>query len=97
MDGNARKAAGEIQQAIQSGRAKDHFHHAAFLIAASYAEMGRPHEAVKWLRRTEKIGMPNYPLFHYNPGMQKLHGNPEYDQYLAEFKPRWDQFAVGLK
>jgi hypothetical protein len=40
--------------------------------------------------------MPNYPLFHDNPSIKKLYGNPKYEQFMAEFKPRWDQLAAGL-
>jgi tetratricopeptide (TPR) repeat protein len=96
MGGNPRKAEREIQEAVRLGRTKDQFHHAAFVIAAAYAEMGKPHEAVQWLSRTAEIGMPNYPLFHENPSMKKLYGNPKYEQFMAEFKPRWDQFAASL-
>jgi TolB-like protein len=96
MGDNPRKAEREIQEAVRLGKTKDQFHHAAFVIAAAYAEMGKPHQAVQWLRRTAEIGMPNYPLFHENPSMKKLHGNPEYEQFMAEFKPRWDQFAASL-
>jgi TolB-like protein/Tfp pilus assembly protein PilF len=95
-DGKARDADREIQEAVRLGKTTDHFHHTAFIIAASYAEMGRPHEAVQWLRRTVELGMPNYPLFHDNPSMKKLAGNPEYEQFMADFKPRWDQFAASL-
>jgi TolB-like protein/DNA-binding winged helix-turn-helix (wHTH) protein len=96
IDGNAPKAQHEIENAEQLGKTDDHFHHAAFIIAAAYAEMGKPHEAVVWLRHAAETGMPNYPLFHDNPSMNKLHGNPEYEQFVAEFKPRWDQLAAGL-
>ena len=96
-EGNGAKAEVEIEQAIRLGKSTDHFHHAAFLIACAYAEMGKPHEAVEWLRRTAQIGMPNYPLFHDNPSMKKLTGNPEYQLFISEFKPQWDQFASSLK
>src|SRR5206468_15508 len=55
MDGNPQKAEREIQETIRSGKTDDHFHHAGFIIAASYAEMGKPHESVRWLRRTAEI------------------------------------------
>ena len=66
--------------------------------AAACAEMGKPHEAVTWLKRVAEGGMPNYPLFRDNPSMGKLRGNPEYDQFMADFKLRWDQLAnnIGL-
>ena len=90
------KAEDEIQTAAKMGKNNDHFHHAAFILAAGCAEMGKPHEAVTWLRRVADGGMPNYPLFRDNPSMSKLHGNPEYEQFMAELKLRWDQLAASL-
>jgi tetratricopeptide (TPR) repeat protein len=87
------KAEREIQVAASLGKDNDHFHHAAFILAAACAEMGKPHEAVTWLKRVADGGMPNYPLFHDNPSMIKLHGNPEYEQFMAQLKLRWDQLA----
>jgi TolB-like protein/Tfp pilus assembly protein PilF len=92
-EGQRQKAEQQIQVAARFGRNNDHFHHAAFILAAACAEMGKPHEAVAWLRRVAEGGMPNYPLFHDNPSMNKLRGNPEYDQFMGEFKLRWDQLA----
>lgn len=96
-EGKTREAEAEIQEAVRLGKGKDHFHHAAFLIAAAYAEMVKPHEAVQWLRRTSEIGMPNYPLFRDNPSTKKLAGNPEYQKFIGEYKPQWDQFAASLR
>ena len=90
------KAEHEIQVAARLGRDNDHFHHAAFILAAACAEMGKPDEAVAWLRRAAETGMPNYPLFRDNPSMSKLHGNPEYEQFMAQLKRRWDQLAASL-
>jgi TolB-like protein/Tfp pilus assembly protein PilF len=92
-EGQPQKAEQQIQVAARFGKNNDHFHHAAFILAAACAEMGKPHEAVAWLRRVAEGGMPNYPLFHDNPSMSKLRGSPEYDQFMAEFKLRWDQLA----
>jgi TolB-like protein/DNA-binding winged helix-turn-helix (wHTH) protein/Tfp pilus assembly protein PilF len=92
------KAEQQIQVAARFGKNNDHFHHAAFIVAAACAEMGKPHEAVAWLRRVAEGGMPNYPLFRDNPSMNKLHGNPEYDQFMDDIKLRWVQLAtvIGL-
>jgi TolB-like protein/DNA-binding winged helix-turn-helix (wHTH) protein/Tfp pilus assembly protein PilF len=90
------KAEQEIQIGAMLGKNNDHFHHAAFILAAACAEMGKPHEAVTWLRRVAESGMPNYPLFRDNPSMNKLHVDPEYEQFMAQLKLRWDQLAASL-
>ena len=89
------KAEREIQIAARFGKNNDHFHHAAFILAAAYAEMGKPHEAVAWLRRVAGTGMPNYPLFRDNPSMSKLRGNAEFEEFMAGLKPRWEQLATS--
>jgi TolB-like protein/DNA-binding winged helix-turn-helix (wHTH) protein/lipoprotein NlpI len=86
----------EIQAAAALGQDNDHFHHAAFILAAACAEMGKPHEAVTWLKRVAASGMPNYPLFRDNPSMSKLRGNPEYEEFMAQLKLRWDQLTASL-
>jgi TolB-like protein/DNA-binding winged helix-turn-helix (wHTH) protein/Tfp pilus assembly protein PilF len=96
-EGQPQRAEQQIQVAARFGKNNDHFHHAAFIVAAACAEMGKPHEAVAWLRRVAEGGMPNYPLFRDNPSMNKLHGNPEYDQFMADFKLRWDQLANVIR
>lgn len=90
------KAEREIQIAARRGKDNDHFHHAAFILAAACAEMGKPHEAVAWLSRVAGTGMPNYPLFRDNPSMSKLRGNSEFEEFMARLKPRWDQLAASL-
>jgi TolB-like protein/DNA-binding winged helix-turn-helix (wHTH) protein/lipoprotein NlpI len=90
------KAEREIHAAARRQKDNDHFHHAAFILAAACAEMGKPHEAVTWLRRVAGAGMPNYPLFRDNPSMSKLRGNPEFEEFMAGLKPRWDQLAASL-
>jgi TolB-like protein/DNA-binding winged helix-turn-helix (wHTH) protein len=90
------KAEHEIQVAARLGKDNDHFHHAAFILAAACAEMGKPHEAVAWLSRVAGTGMPNYPLFRDNPSMSKLRGNSEFEEFMARLKPRWDQLAASL-
>lgn len=67
MDGNAQKSEREIQESMRFGKTNDHFHHAAFIIAAAYAEMGKPHEAVQWLHRTIDLGMPQLPALPRQP------------------------------
>jgi len=95
-EAKTQQAESEIHVAAAMGKDNDHFHHAAFILAAACAEMGKPHEAVTWLKRVAERGMPNYPLFRDNPSMSKLHGNPEYEEFMAQLKLRWDQLTAGL-
>ncbi|HSA93860.1 MAG TPA: tetratricopeptide repeat protein, partial [Terriglobales bacterium] len=95
-EGKQREALREIDTAYRSGKDKDHFHHAAFLIAAAYAEMGKKADATAWLKRVADSGMPNHPLFRDNPSMRKSHGDPGYELFMTQLKIRWDELAVSL-
>jgi len=96
IEGKRKEAEQSSELAFRLGKDDDHFHHAAFILAATSAEMGKTREAVTWLKRVAESGMPNYPLFHDNPSMRKLHGDPAYEQFMAQLKIRWDQLAVSL-
>lgn len=95
-EGKQKEAQDKILTAARLGKGQDHFHHAAFLIAAAHAEMGNKHEALTWLRFVADHGMPNYPLLRHNPSMGKLHGNPEYERFMEELEVRWKQIADGV-
>jgi len=89
----AQEAKEEIQRSSRLGSDKAHFHHAACLLAAADAELGKGDEAVHWLEVAATTGMPNYPLFRDNPSLRKLHGNARYERFLVELRPRWEQIV----
>ena len=95
-EGRPTQAEQQFKITASLGKDDDHFHHAAFILAAASAEMGKGHEAVDWLKIVADGGMPNYPLFHDNPSMLKLRGNPEYELFMSELKVRWDHLAATL-
>ncbi|HVQ47460.1 MAG TPA: hypothetical protein VMS62_11555, partial [Gemmatimonadales bacterium] len=47
-------------QVAELGEDLSHFHHAAYNIAAAYAQMGDHTAAVRWLRRSAEEGFPCY-------------------------------------
>jgi serine/threonine protein kinase/tetratricopeptide (TPR) repeat protein len=94
--GNADSAEREVRVALERGQDFDHFHHAAFVLAAVHAELGRPAQAVALLKRAADTGMPNYPLFRENSSMKKLWGGQEYERFMSELKLRWDELIARL-
>jgi TolB-like protein/lipoprotein NlpI len=84
----------EMAQAEHLGMGKNHFHHAAFVMAAAYAELGDADRAMTWLEYTADHGMPNYPLFRDNPSTSKLRGNPRYDKFMRELQARWNEMVA---
>jgi tetratricopeptide (TPR) repeat protein len=66
-----------------------HFHHAQFVIACTYAGLGRNREAVEWLRRAADNGMPNYPLFRNDPYLKGLQGDPAYESFMRSLEQEY--------
>ena len=84
---------GKARRAFEINGTAAHFHHAAFALASAYGELGDAKTAVHWLAVASKTGMPNYPLFRENPSMRKLHGNAEYEAFMKELRPRWEELV----
>ena len=94
MEGKSALSEDEMRRAFETGHQGAHFHHAAFLLAAACAELGRADDAVHWLDFAANNGMPNYPLFRNNPSVRKLHGNAAYEAFMAALRLRWDQMVA---
>jgi serine/threonine-protein kinase len=93
FDGNATLVARKAQEAVEINGKAPHFHHASILIGAAFAELGDAPNAVRFLRRAADSGMPNYILFRDNPSLGKLRGKPEYESFMKDLKPRWDELV----
>jgi TolB-like protein/predicted Ser/Thr protein kinase len=85
----------EAQQAIQKVIAKDnggsHYHHAMYFIAAAYAQMHCAQDALKWLERTSREGMPCYPLFASDPLLDPIRSDPAIRKFLDTSRREWDE------
>jgi TolB-like protein/DNA-binding winged helix-turn-helix (wHTH) protein len=94
--GRATLAEQSIQAAMQKGKDFGHFHHAAYTIAAAYALMNRPQDAVRWLRAAAEDGFPCYPLFEHDSNLDHLRNDPRFLSFLAEQKKQWEYFRGHL-
>jgi eukaryotic-like serine/threonine-protein kinase len=91
--GRPAEARQQIQMA-ERGESLSHFHHAAYNIAGAYALMGEPVTAIHWLRRTANEGFPCYPLFAKDRTLDPLRRDPQFIQFMAEMKQRWERFRA---
>lgn len=91
--GRATEARRQIRIA-ETGESFSHFHHAAYNIAGAYALMGDRAAAVRWLHRTADEGFPCYPLFAKDPTLDPLRSDPQFIQFMAELKQRWERFRA---
>jgi TolB-like protein/DNA-binding SARP family transcriptional activator len=94
--GDARGAGADIRQAIISGRGFIHFHHTAYNIASAYALLGRPRQAVAWLRRAADEGWPCYPYFRNDPNLAAIKQDAGFITFMSALKTRWERYRAML-
>ena len=69
----------------------------SWLIAGIYSVMDDNDEAIRWLERAVERGSINYPLFaELDPFYENLRGDVRFEEIMAEIKPKWEQFEVGI-
>ncbi len=73
------------------------FHHVALDAACIYASTGRKAEALKMLRAAAETGMPDVLTFRKDPFLKSLQGYPEYEQFMAEQKLKWEAYEKEFK
>ncbi len=94
--GDARRARADIRAAIEKGKGFVHFHHAAHNIAAAYAQLGMPDEAVRWLRWSAENGFPNYPVFASDRNLDRIRRDPGFLAFMDELKVQWERYRDTL-
>ena len=78
----------------QGEERRPYYHHFTFYKAMGFALLGRPDEAVHWLRKTAELGYPNVVAFRREPRLASLHGHPGYEALLAELEVRRARWAA---
>ncbi len=91
--GDRRLAEERIRAAVERGRGYGHFHHTAYNVASAYALLGRPAEALRWLRVAADNGLPCYPLYEKDPTFDKIRKDPGFVAFLAEQRRAWEEFG----
>jgi tetratricopeptide (TPR) repeat protein len=72
------------------GKAFGHFHHTAYHLACAYALLGRPGEAMAWLRSAAESGYPCYPLFAKDPYLDRIRTSPDFVSFLERQRQAWE-------
>jgi tetratricopeptide (TPR) repeat protein len=87
----ARDEAGEATELIRVVTGASYKeHHVAYAVGAAYAQLRMPTEALEWLRAARSTGFLCYPWFERDPLLTPLKPNPEFRQFLDEFKQSWE-------
>ncbi len=90
--GEKRKAEQALRRALKVGKSVLHTHHLWHVVAAAYATLGKPVEAVALLKRAGGFGLPNYPAFRDDPMLQPLHDHPQFLRLMANLKKEWTSY-----
>jgi len=79
------------EKLLKTAMARPSFeHHAAYSAGATYAQLGQPSEAVRWLRRARDTGWTCYPWYANDPLLRPLEGVAEFQQFMQEFRKSWE-------
>jgi TolB-like protein/tRNA A-37 threonylcarbamoyl transferase component Bud32 len=95
--GRGSDAEAELRAAMPIGPTASHFHHAEFMIASTYALLGRAGDAVKWLDSMATDGMPNFALVVNDPTLASARSTPAFQSLLARERTRNDRLKSVLK
>jgi len=83
------------QELLRAAMARPSFeHHAAYSAGATYAQLGQPAEAVRWLRRARDTGWLCYPWYVNDPLLQPLKQVAEFREFMEEFRKSWEAAHV---
>jgi DNA-binding winged helix-turn-helix (wHTH) protein len=90
--GETREAKKTIARAIELGTGFGHFHHTAYNIAATYAALHEPDQAVTWVEAAADDGFPCYPYFARDPNLDVLRGFPPFVDLMSQLHKQWRHF-----
>jgi hypothetical protein len=61
-------------------------HHVAAGLGVTYAQLGRPDEALRWLRSAADTGFPCHPWFARDPLLAPLRKSAAFESWLEELR-----------
>jgi tetratricopeptide (TPR) repeat protein len=64
-------------------------HHVAYSLGATYAQLGRPADARRWLAESARTGLPCYPWYVRDPLLAPLRDDPAFRAFLAGLREKW--------
>jgi eukaryotic-like serine/threonine-protein kinase len=82
----AKHAARQRALAVEHGGYMDH--HVAYALGATWAQLGEPATAVRWLRRAIDTGFPCYPWFQRDSLLDPIRRDPAFVELLAGLEHR---------
>ena len=81
---------------VARGLATAHDRGIVHRIGATYALLGDTRQAVSWLKKASREGLPCYPLFERDPTLDSLRQDPEFVAFMQQLKSQAEQFRSTL-
>ena len=92
----ARETIARIQLTADNVAGLSHLHNTQYNIGATYALLGDTRQAVSWLKKASREGLPCYPLFERDPNLDGLRQDPEFVAFMQQLKSQAEQFRSTL-
>ena len=80
------------QRALRHRRLVTFTHHTLHNVAATFAQIGKPKQALTVLQKATRFGLPNYPLFRDDAFFAPLRKERGFLQLMSELKRIWDGY-----
>ncbi len=92
----AREKIARLQLKADNVAGLSHPHHAQYYIGAAYALLGDTRQAVSWLKKASREGLPCFPLFERDRNLDGLRQDPEFAAFMQELKAQAERFRTTL-
>jgi TolB-like protein/Tfp pilus assembly protein PilF len=82
-----REAAGALVKQVADSPSIDH--HVAYSLGTAFTQLGRPRDALTWLRTAADGGFPCYPWFAADPLLEPIRRDPGYGRFISDLRTRY--------
>jgi hypothetical protein len=69
-------------------------HHVAYSLGAAEAQLGRPGNAIKWLRTAVETGFPCYPWVARDSLLDPIRSDPGFRSFLDALRTDYDRARI---
>jgi hypothetical protein len=87
-DGRRDEAERTIRAVLDSGYMD---HHVAYALAAAYAQLRQPADAVEWLRAAAETGFSCYPWMQHDTLLDPIRSDPAFEGLLTTLRADYDR------
>jgi TolB-like protein/tetratricopeptide (TPR) repeat protein len=100
LRGDAAEAERHVDVTVRQRRSLGHYHHVQYDVAVIHALLGRPEQAVEWLRQAAGNGYPCATFFRLDPLLASLQSDERFIELIGELsaeRERYRQVYEGAR